>query len=150
MSNNEEIIDELKRAYWSEIETIMNYLAHSVNLDGVQADVIKKSLTADVSEELAHAQMLAKRIKELGGITPGSKKFKVRQEELQPLDDTTEVITVIYNVIQVEEEAIKQYKKIIRLCETKDYVTQDLAIRLLSDEESHKSEFESFLKEFKH
>jgi bacterioferritin len=128
----------------------MNYLAHSVNLDGVKADIVKKSLAADVNEELTHAQMLGKQIKELSGVTPGSKKFKAHQEELQPLEDTTDVVSIVYNVIQVEEEAIRQYKRIIKLCEAKDYVTQDLAVRLLADEEFHKSVFESFLKEFRY
>jgi bacterioferritin len=34
------------------------------------------------------------------------------------------------------------------MCEGSDYVTQDLAIKLLSDEEAHHQEFEGFLKEY--
>ena len=33
----EEIIALLTKAYWMEIETVMNYVANSVNSDGVRA-----------------------------------------------------------------------------------------------------------------
>jgi bacterioferritin len=146
--SNKKIVDELTKAYWAEIETIMNYIAHSVNLDGVRAEAIKKSLAADISEELVHAQGLAKRIKELGGKAPGSFDFKAAQESLQPKKDTTDVTSVIKGVIDAEQAAIKQYNKMIRLCDGHDYVTQDLCVRILSEEEAHKINFDGYLKEY--
>jgi bacterioferritin len=149
MSKNQEIIDNLIISYWMEIETVVNYITHSVNLDGVMAEEIKKSLAVDVTEELNHAQTLAKRIKELGGLIPGSKDFKPVQSFLQVIEDTTNVQAVIEGVIEAENGAIKQYNKIIKLCEGEDYVTQDLVIGLLGMEESHRREFVGFLKEYK-
>ena len=69
---NAEIIKELQVAYWMELETVMSYIANSINLDGVRAEEIKKALAADVQEELGHAQTLARRIKTIGGKVPGS------------------------------------------------------------------------------
>ena len=149
MATNKEIIDNLIKSYWMEIETVTNYLSNSVNLDGVRAEEIKKSLASDITDELGHAQSLAKRIKEIGGSVPGSMNFKPEQKYLQTLKDTTDVATVIEGVIEAEKGAIEQYKKIIRLCEGEDYVTQDLCIKLLGMEESHKIEFDGFLKEYK-
>lgn len=148
MSNKTIIIEELIKAYWAEIETTMNYITHSVNLDGLRAEEIKKSLALDITAELAHAQALGKRIKELGGVLPGSYDFKATQKSLQPVKKTTDVISVIKGVLDAENSAIKQYEKIIKLCDGKDYVTQDLAVRTLADEESHRTEFEGFLKDF--
>lgn len=132
-----------------EVETVINYISNSVNLDGVRAEEIKKSLSVDIMEEIAHAQSLAKRIKELGGSVPGSMELKAEQKYLQTLKDTTDVVSVIEGVIQAEDGAVKQYNKLIKLCEGKDYVTQDLCIRLLGMEESHRIEFKGFLKEYK-
>jgi len=73
------IITNLTKSYWMEIETIMNYISNSVNLDGVRAEEIKKSLAVDITEEMTHAQRLAKRIKEVGGTVPGSLEFKASQ-----------------------------------------------------------------------
>lgn len=149
MTDKKEIVKNLIKSYWAEIETVMNYLANSVNLDGVRAEEIKKSLAVDIQEELGHAQALAKRIKELGGTIPGSMEFKAEQNNLQALKDTTDVVSVIEGVIEAEDGAILLYNKIIKMCDGVDYVTQDLCIRLLGMEESHRIEFVGFLKEYK-
>jgi bacterioferritin len=150
MSNDSRsrIIEELKASYWMEIETVMSYLANSINLDGVRAEEIKKALAADVTAELGHAQLLARRIKTLGGTVPGSKAFRAAQDSLQPPADTTDVISVIKGVIAAEDGAIAQYNKLIKLCDGVDYVTQDLCITALADEEEHRRNFLGFLAEY--
>jgi bacterioferritin len=148
MADRRTIIDELIRAYWMEMETVQNYVANSVNLDGVRAEEIKKSLGADVIAELGHAQALAKRIRVLGGVVPGSLAFKADQVELQPPSQSTDVVSVIKGVIKAEEGAIQQYTKIIKLCEGSDYATQDICVTSLGDEEEHLREFVGFLKEY--
>lgn len=144
----QQIVEELKRSYWMEIETVMSYLANSINLDGVRAEEIKKVLAADVQEELGHAQALARRIKVLEGTVPGSMEFRAMQKELQPPEDNTDVIAVIKGVIAAEEGAIAQYRKLIKLCDGVDYVTQDLCITSLADEEEHRRTFIGFLAEY--
>ena len=146
--DNQQIINELRVAYGMELETVQNYIAASVNLDGVRSDVIKKALAADIAEELGHAQTLAKRIKTIGGTVPGSFENKHSQDSLQPLEDTTDVVSVIKGVIAAEEGAMTHYYKIIKLCDGVDYVTQDMAITLLSGEEDHRREFIGFLTEY--
>jgi len=145
---NQDIIEQLKIAYAMELETVQNYIAASVNLDGVRSEVIKRALAADIVEELTHAQTLASRIKTIGGTVPGSFDLKRSQESLQPLADPTDVVAVIKGVIDAENGAITQYNKIIRLCDGIDYVTQDMAIGLLAGEEEHRREFVGFLKEY--
>jgi bacterioferritin len=143
-----EIVAQLTQAYWMEIETVMNYIAASVNLDGVRAEEIKKSLAADVTAELGHAQQFARRIKTLSGVTPGSYGFKAAQKSMQPPKATTDVVHVIKGVIDAEQSAIDHYNDIIKTCDGVDYVTQDLVITVLADEQEHLREFEGFLKEY--
>jgi bacterioferritin len=130
-----------------ELETVMNYIALSVNLDGVRAKHIKDELEADVPTELQHAQLIANRIKTIGGLVPGSQALSLDQEFLQPPDDTTDIETVIRGVIAAEEAAIAQYKRVIELASGFDPATEDLAITALADEEEHRREFKGFLKE---
>ena len=146
--NREQIIEELKVAYWMEIETVTNYIANSINLDGVRAEEIKKALQADVAEELLHAQNIARRIKTIGGRVPGSAQFSASQNALQPPEDSTDVISVIKGVIAAEDAAITQYTKLIKLCDGVDYVTQDLCIQSLADEEEHRRNFMGYLTEY--
>ncbi|HEY1599826.1 MAG TPA: ferritin-like domain-containing protein [Pirellulales bacterium] len=147
MATNEEVIDLLRTAYSMELETVMNYMANSINLDGVRAEEIKKSLALDVTEELGHATQLGQRIKQIGGLVPGSMSIKLGNQT-QPSPNTTDVVGVIKAVIAGEEAACAQYKKIIRATEGEDYVTQDLAVQLLKAEEEHLVLFKGFLKEY--
>ena len=144
----EEIVRVLKRAYAAELETVQNYLANSIDLDGVRAEEIKKSLGADIQEELGHAMLLAKRIKVLGGRVPGSMDLEREQDYMQPPKDSTDLISVIKGVIAAEDSAIATYENIIKLCDQVDPVTQDLAVRLLGDEQEHRRAFVGFLTEF--
>lgn len=144
----EKILGLLETAYWMEIETVMSYISASTNLDGVRAEEIKKSLAADVPAELGHAQLFAKRIKTLSGIVPGSKGFKASQSFLQPPKKTTDVVSIIKGVIAAEQGAIDHYTKVIEVCDGIDYVTQDMVITILTDEQEHLREFEGFLKEY--
>jgi bacterioferritin len=148
MAAKAKIVAALHKAYAMELETVLNYLANSIHLDGVRADAIKKALTADIAGELAHATQLGHRLKQLGSSVPGSLALEMTQKSLQPPTETTDVVAVIRGVLAAEEDAIVHYKAIIKLCEGEDYVTQDLAIKLLSDEEGHRQEFDGYLKEY--
>ena len=147
-AKRKEIVGLLTQAYWMELETVMSYIAASTTLDGVRAEEIKKSLAADVTAELGHAQEFGRRIKELYGLVPGSFEFKPSQKSLQPPTDTTDVVTIIKGVIEAEQGAIDHYMKIIRACEGVDYVTADMVTTILTDEEAHLRQFEGFLKEY--
>ena len=145
-----EVSDLLKQAYNDELETVMNYLANSIVLDGVRAEEIKESLQADVQEELGHAEMLGQRLKQLDETVPGSQEFTAQQDSLQPPEDSTSVIDVIEGVLEAEEGAIETYRSLIQAAEdANDPVTEDLAVTILSDEEAHRAEFRGFRKEYK-
>ena len=146
-ASQSEVIDMLKAAYCMELETVLNYIANSINLDGVRAEEIKKSLAADITAEIGHAQQLGHRIKQLGGSVPGSTSVTLGQQT-QPPADSTDVMGVIQAVINAETAACNQYKKLIKATEGEDYVTQDLCITILADEEEHLVLFRGFMKEY--
>jgi bacterioferritin len=147
-TKREELLELLKKAYWMEIETVMSYIANSVNPDGVRAQEIVESLKEDITEELAHAQQFAQRIKELYGVVPGSLDFTAEQSYLQPPEVQTDVIHVVRGVIEAERGAIEHYNRIIEFCDGLDLVTQDMMIDVLRDEEGHLRLFEGFLREY--
>ena len=144
----DEIIELLIKAYWMEIETVMSYIANSTNPDGVRAQEIVEALEEDIQEELGHAQQFAQRIKELYGVVPGSLDFKPEQSFLQPPDVQTDIVHVIKGVIEAETGAIEHYNRIIEAADAVDWVTQDMVIDILRDEEGHRRLFEGFLREY--
>ena len=147
-AERDELIEMLVKAYWMEMETVMSYMANSVNPDGVRAQEIIESLKTDVQEELGHAEQFAQRIKELYGVVPGSMDFQAEQSYLQPPEHQTDIVHVIKGVIEAESGAISHYNEVIEYCEGKDPVTQDMVIAILRDEEGHRRLFEGFLREY--
>lgn len=143
----EELIRLLTRAYWMEIESLMSYLANATNLEGVHAQEVVEHLEEDIQDELRHAQEFGRRIKELYGAVPGSMDFRAEQTYLQPPGEPTDVRQVVEGVLQAETGAMEHYNRIIELCDGLDYVTQDMVIQILRDEERHRRLFEGFLRE---
>jgi bacterioferritin len=148
LEKREEVVELLRKAYWMEVETVMSYIAASVNLDGVRAQEIKESLAEDVEEELGHAKRFAERIKELYGVVPGSEDFAAEQSYLQPPEEQTDIVHVIRGVIKAETGAIEHYTRIVEVTDGVDPVTQDMTIEILHDEQGHRRLFEGFLREY--
>jgi bacterioferritin len=147
-AQREELIGLLQKAYWMEIETVMSYISNSINPDGVRAQEIVESLQQDIQEELGHAQQFAQRIKELYGVVPGSLGFTAEQTYLQPPEHQTDIVHVIKGVIEAETGAIEHYNRIIEFTDGLDWVTQDMVITILHDEEGHRRLFEGYIREY--
>ncbi|SEH43969.1 MULTISPECIES: ferritin-like domain-containing protein [Halopenitus] len=148
--SNDRVIELLRKAYSDEIETVMNYQTNAIVLDGVRAEEIKESLQVDIQEELAHAEQLGQRLKQLDARPPGSAEFTARQDSLQPPADSTDVLSVIRGVLDAEEDAIDTYRDLIDAAEdANDPVTEDLAVTILAEEEAHRTEFRGFEKEYR-
>jgi bacterioferritin len=144
----EHLIELLTAGYWMEVETVMSYIANSINPDGVRAREVVEHLEQDIQEEIGHAQQFGQRIKELYGVVPGSMAFKPEQGYLQPPPKQTDIVHVIKGVIEAETSAIEHYQGIIEFCDALDLVTQDMVINILRDEQQHRRLFEGFLREY--
>jgi bacterioferritin len=144
----EHVVELLTKAYWMEIETVMNYVAASINPDGVCARQIAASLEQDIAEELGHAKLFGQRIKELYGVVPSSSEFRPEQDFMRPPQHQTDVVDLIRGVIEAESGAIEHYSRIVAETEEIDPVTQDMVIDILHDEQGHRRLFEGYLREY--
>lgn len=144
----EQLVELITRAYWMEIETVMNYVAGAINPDGIRARRVAQSLAEDIQTELEHAQRFGARIKELYGVVPGSAEFSAEQHYLQPPAEQTDTISLIRGVVQAERGAIEYYSRIVADTDEVDLVTQDMVIEILHEEQGHLRLFEGFLREY--
>jgi bacterioferritin len=144
----DELIELLTKGYWMEIETVMSYIANSINPDGVRAREVVDHIEQDIQEEIGHAQQFGQRIKELYGVVPGSMEFRPEQSYLQPPERQTDIVHVIKGVIEAETRAIEHYNRVIEFCDGLDLVTQDMVITIQRDEQQHRRLFEGFLREY--
>jgi bacterioferritin len=74
--------------------------------------------------------------------------FRPEQVGLQPPANQTDVVHVIKGVIEAENAAIDFYSRIIEAANEVDWVTQDMVIDILRDEQAHRRLFEGFLREY--
>lgn len=147
--SDDEITSLLKEAHNDEIETVINYQTNAIILDGVDAEEISASLRQDVQEELQHAADIGERLDQLGDRPGASFDIEMRQEAMQPPEDSTDVLSTIEGVIEAEEDAVETYHELVEAAEDEDDpVTEDLATELLADEEEHLAEFEGYRKEY--
>ena len=142
----EQIVDMLQTAYSMELESAENYLAASVNLEGIHALPVKRLLAEEVTDEFGHARRIAERIHVMGGVVPGSMQLSKSQRFLQPSAEGVTLEKTVAGVIKAEEAAITHYRLLAEMAEGVDFPTHDMAIELLADEESHRREFVGILR----
>jgi len=129
---NEEIIALLNQDLEGEHGAIIQYLTHAYAMgEGEMACEIE----AIAREEMRHLDWLAETIVELGGI-PSLERGKMRMEGKSVAD-------WMKNGVLLEEDAIGPYKEHINLVD--DPKIKRLLQRILSDEESHRGDFQHFV-----
>ena len=145
MDKARDVVNGLKKSYAMELESVQNYLANSIHLEGPAADRVKKVLENAALSELQHARRLARRIKILGDRIPGSLELPRDQNYLQPPIDNRDSVTVIRGALTATDAAIAHYQTMIQITEDLDFVTQDLLIELLAEEQEQKDSLNQLL-----
>ncbi|MBM4432604.1 MAG: ferritin-like domain-containing protein [Chloroflexi bacterium] len=126
------IIDLLNEDLEDEHGAIIQYLNHAYAMGEGE---IACEIEAIARDEMRHLDWLAETIVELGG-TPSLERGKMRMS-----GESTS--TWMQNNVLLEEGAVKQYRKHIKIIDNPKI--KRLLQRILSDEESHRSKFEHFV-----
>ena len=129
---NEEIIALLNQDLAGEHGAIIQYLTHAYAMgEGEMACEIE----AIAREEMRHLDWLAETIVELGG-TPNLERGKMRMEGKSVAD-------WMNNNVLLEDDGIALYKEHIKAIDNPKI--RRLLQRILSDEESHRGDFQHFV-----
>jgi len=130
--DKDKIIELLNKDVQDEHGAIIQYLSHAYAMgEGEMACEIEGL----AREEMRHLDWLAETIVELGG-TPSVERGTMRMGGAQVTD-------WMKNNVTLEEGAIAQYKEQIKAIDDAKIVR--LLQRILSDEESHRGDFEHFV-----
>ncbi len=130
--DKKEIIDLLNLDLEGEHGAIIQYLTHAY---GIGEGEMSCEIEALAREEMRHLDWLAETIVELGGV-PSLKRGNMRM-------GGKAVSEWMANDVLLEDDAIKLYKEHIKAID--DPKTKRLLKRILSDEESHRGDFEHFV-----
>jgi bacterioferritin len=136
--SRKEMIAGLNDDLAGEFQAILMYVTYAAAVTGPHRPMLKQFFSAEVPEELAHAQFLADKIASLGG-RPVTEPRKVPA--------AADARAMLENVLAAEKQAIADYKA--RAEQAAAFGDKGLATHLetiVEDETSHYEETEKILR----
>ena len=124
------VIDALNEILTGELTAVNQYFLHARMLEDWGYAKRGKEEYDESIEEMRHADRLIQRILLLGGLP--------NLQDLGKLYIGENLREVIECDLRLELEGIAHYRQAIKICEEAfDYVSRDLLIHILADEEEH-------------
>lgn len=146
-----ELLNLLNCAFSEEWLAYYQYWIGAKVAEGIERTKIIEEFMEHAKDEYEHAEWLADRIIQLGGIPvldPEKWKNNAKCRYEEPNNPDTKVL-VSQNLI-AEKCAIARYQQICDMCQGKDYITFHLSRKILQKEVEHEQEMEDFQTDFKY
>jgi bacterioferritin len=143
-ADREKVIEVLNEVLATETVCTLRYRSHYFMAKGVHAPGIEEEFLAHSNEEQAHADRVAKRITELGGIPnldPGSLVARSHSE----YGNAESLTEMIREDLIAERIAVGTYAEIIRWLGNDDSTTRRMMEDLLATEEEHADDMAKLL-----
>lgn len=140
----DELLGLLNRAFADEWLAYYQYWLGAKVVKGPMKDAVASELLLHATEELAHADMLALRIIQLGG-TPLTKPEYWYQNTHCGYDAPEDpfVKKILEQNIKGEQCAISVYQSLLQLVKDKDPVTYNIVLTILQQEVEHEEDLQS-------
>jgi len=142
----DELLGLLRKAYSDEWFAYYQYWLGAKLVKGPMKDAVGAELLQHATEELLHADMVAMRIIQLGGV-PVSKPedwYKNSNCGYDPPDDPFVKVLLQQN-IKGEQCAIGVYKRLLDLTRETDPVTYNMVLTILQQEVEHEEDLQALL-----
>lgn len=142
------IISSLNRLRSTEITSYLQYKQHAYMAVSLFSPSLKAEFEAHALQELEHADTLANRIQQLGGVPVFDLQEisgKAAAIGIHPEQGRT-LIEMVRENLMLERRQVESYTALIREIGEKDLVTRELLLDILQTTEQHASELADFLK----
>lgn len=142
------VIEVLNTSLATEIVCVLRYRQHHFAAKGIDAEAVAAEFLVHANEEQGHADLLAARISQLGGVPDMNPDTLTTRShaEYQTSSDLREMIT---DNLVAERIAIATYTEIIGWLGDGDPTTRRLFEDILTVEEEHADDMLNFLEQVK-
>lgn len=124
------VIQVLNKARADEVAAILQYMADHYSLDDADYGTIAGNMKLIAMDEMRHAEMLAERIYELGGVpvagpsSPAKRGQKIRE--------------ALDHAVELEHQAIADYNEYLEVCrQNRDSNSARLFEQIIEEEQIH-------------
>ncbi len=130
------VVEVLNKARAHELHAIHLYMHQHYNLDNWDYGTMAVNVKLIAVDEMRHAEMLADRIEELGGVPTPEAGAKTK---------TGQKVEVIFRFdAELEDETIANYNEYARICkEYGDHISAKLFELLMDEEQIHYNYFDN-------
>lgn len=138
------VVGKLNEALATELVCVLRYRRHYFMADGIDASPVAAEFLAHANEELAHADLLAKRIVELRGEPDFSPKGMASRSHAEYVEGGS-LKDMIREDLIAERIAIESYREMVAYLGEDDPTTRRLLETILACEEEHAEDLSSLL-----
>ena len=145
-ADRETVLKLLNDSLATEMVCVLRYRRHYFMATGIHSKTIAEEFLAHSNEELAHADLLAERIVQLGGepdFSPDSLSGRSHAEYIAAVS----LVDMIKEDLVAERIAIDSYREIIQFLGDQDPTTRRMLEGILAIEEEHADELADLLNE---
>lgn len=142
--NVDEIIALLNDSLATEIACALRYKRHFFTATGIHSKSIAAEFNLHAQEELAHADLIAERIVQLGG-EPDFSPNTVMSRSHADYSSCLELKDMIKENLVAERIAIDAYHALIRYIGNDDPTTRTMLESILAQEEEHADELSDWV-----
>ena len=132
----------------TEIMSYLQYMQHQYMAVSLLSPGMKTEFAAHATQELDHANRLADRVQQLGGVPiydPKEISSKAANVGVAPEQGTT-LAEMVTEDLMLERQQIEVYTALIREIGDQDLVTRQVLLSILVETEKHASELADYLK----
>ncbi len=141
------VLKLLNVALATEIVCVLRYKRHFYMADGIHADPVKVEFSEHAKEEMAHADALAERIRQLGG-EPDFDPTRLLSKSHTEYQEGNGLADMIKEDLIAERVAIESYSEMIAFVGDTDSTTRRLFEWILGQEEEHADDLADLLRSF--
>lgn len=138
------LVKLLNDALATELVCVLRYKRHHFTAHGLTSPAIAEEFAVHATEEMGHADRLARRIVQLGG-EPDFSPETLLQRSHAGYDATPELASMIRANLVAERVAVESYSQLVRLVGDRDPSTRRLLEDILADEQRHADELQGWL-----